>query len=311
MRRTGATGRDGAWAGLELEVTGRPRPGLCPYAAEGRRPVLRRADGAPVLFGRVTRDHCGVDFLRTGAFRSPLPPPRADTARRVRGPARWAHRFADALERDADSPLHDGRWVLTAGTRFQRWRPEDESPVAHWRDLLVEGDPDGELDWFVHNGSWEVLPLRAWPDVTDARVKAYRKQAGDGTLPPVLLWWFSGFDAHLVLDGHARLVAALAEGVEPPVLELLRLAPADEVTKDTTAAVATYTAEMARFRTLRAAHGERVPDGAALMGPVLARALEEARSGHRPTWAWPLPGGAQQWDRAAWELAPGWEGLRG
>ncbi|MGB8939405.1 MAG: hypothetical protein WCD21_04060 [Streptomyces sp.] len=43
------------------------------------------------------------------------------------------------------------------------------------------------------------------PRADDPRVKAYRKQARDGTLPPVLLWWVSGLDCHLVLDGHAGL----------------------------------------------------------------------------------------------------------
>lgn len=30
--------------------------------------------------------------------------------------------------------------------------------------MLVEGHPDGYIDWFVHSGSWEVLPLRPMPD---------------------------------------------------------------------------------------------------------------------------------------------------
>ncbi|MBO1332171.1 hypothetical protein [Streptomyces sp. VRA16 Mangrove soil] len=312
MRRSELTGGDGAWAGLELEVTGRPRPRLCPYVAEGGRLVVRRGDGAPVLLARVEDDECGVDVLRTGRHRSPLPPPRADEARQRGGDAaRWAHRCADALAAAPDSPLHDGRWALRSSTRFQRWGPELAPVLDRWRERLVTGDPDGYLDWFRFNGAGEILPLRAWPEAADARVKAYRKQARDGTLPPVLLWWFSGLDAHLVLDGHARLVAALAEEREPAVLELTRLAPPDEAARDSAAAVTSYTAEMARFRTLRAAHGDRVPDGAALMGPVLARALHTARTGHRPTWAWPLPGGAATWDRWAREVLAGWEGLPG
>ncbi|MEU7076007.1 hypothetical protein AB0B30_38445 [Streptomyces narbonensis] len=74
--------------------------------------------------------------------------------------------------------------------------------------MLVEGHPDGYIDWFVHSGSWQVLPLRPMPDPGDSRVKAYPKQAREGTLPPVLLWWVSGLDCHLILDGHAGLAAA-------------------------------------------------------------------------------------------------------
>ncbi|GAA1899682.1 hypothetical protein GCM10009837_22870 [Streptomyces durmitorensis] len=147
------------------------------------------------------------------------------------------------------------------------------------------------------------------PDADDPRVKAYRKQARDGTLPPVLLWWVSGLDSHLVLDGHARLAAAIAESVEPAVLELQRTASQDEVDTGTERAVATYEAELARFTELRAAQGERVPDGAEFAGPVLARRLGELRTGHRPTWAWPLPGGVQEWHRIAREQVGegGWE----
>ncbi|MYX98297.1 hypothetical protein GT045_26700 [Streptomyces sp. SID486] len=46
-------------------------------------------------------------------------------------------------------------------------------------------------------------------------------------LPPVLLWWASGLDCHLVLDGHARLAAAIAESLEPPLLQLHRTVPRD------------------------------------------------------------------------------------
>ncbi|WP_338702674.1 hypothetical protein V2W30_35360 [Streptomyces sp. Q6] len=306
MRRSELTGADGGWAGLELEVSDRPRPGLCPYVAEGGRLLLRRGDGAPVLLARVEDGDQGVDFLRTGGFRSPLPPLRADEARRVPGSAGWAHRFAEALNRSPDSPVHDGRWALWDASPFQRWKPASMDSAEYWRELLVEGDPDGYVDWFVHNGSWEVLPLRAWPEASDARVKAYRRQVREGVLPPVLLWWCSGLDTHVVLDGHARLAAALAEDTAPPLLELVRLAPADDVAADTAAAVAAYERELDRFATLRVTRGTHVPDGAALAGPVLARDLGRARTGHRPSWAWPLPGRVAEWQRVARESDAGW-----
>jgi hypothetical protein len=63
--------------------------------------------------------------------------------------------------------------------------------------------------------------------------------------------------------------------------------------------VAAYEVEVARFTELRAIHGPGIPDGAGAAGPVLARRLDELRTGHRPTWAWPLPGGEQEWHRVA------------
>ncbi|MEU6666964.1 hypothetical protein [Streptomyces sp. NPDC046727] len=300
MRRTDITRDDGTWTGLSLEVRARRRPGLCLFSAERR--LLLAQHSRPVLLAAIEADHCGVEYWRTDAYRSLVPPPRAETARALAGdPARWAHRFARHLLESPDSPLHEGRWLLSAESPLLRWNHGGLPQAEYWSSMLLQGHPDGYIDWFVHSGSWELLPLRPMPDAGDSRVKAYRKQARDGTLPPVLLWWVSGLDCHLILDGHARLAAAIAESTAPPVLFLHRTAPSDEVTEGTERAVHHYEAELARFAELRTLHGTAVPDGAALMGPTLARRLRELHTAHRPTWAWPLPGGEAQWRRIAAE----------
>ncbi|MEU8780324.1 hypothetical protein [Streptomyces sp. NPDC048637] len=120
-------------------------------------------------------------------------------------------------------------------------------PPAYGVDFFNDGHPDGYVDWYLHNGSWEILPLRPMPDADDSRVKAYRKQALDGTLPPVLLWWVSGLDCHLILDGHARFAAAIAESTEPGLLELHRTVPDDEADTETRHAVSVYEAELTRL----------------------------------------------------------------
>lgn len=78
----------------------------------------------------------------------------------------------------------------------------------------------------VHFEGWgahapcRVFPLRAFSEPDGARVKAWRKHARDGTLPPVLLWFVRGLEMMVILDGHDRLRAAIAEGTVPPVLAL-------------------------------------------------------------------------------------------
>ncbi|MFD9590735.1 hypothetical protein ACFWBM_39305 [Streptomyces sp. NPDC059980] len=298
MHRSSVTRNDGTWVGLALDIQDRHQPGMCVFTAGAR--LLISQLSRPVLLGVVEEHLGGVDFWRTDAYRSFVPPLRADAARTLQGnPRRWAHRFAHYLLDSPEGPLHEGRWLLSRESPLQRWRHARESPAEYWSSILVEGHPDGYLEWFLHSHSWEVLPLRPMPDGEDGRVKAYRKQAREGTLPPVLLWWVSGLDCHLILDGHARLAAAIAESVEPPLLELHRTTPHDDLAVRTDEAVELYESELARFAELRAIHGRAVPDGAATAGPQLARSLDDLNTAPQPTWAWPLPGGESQWRRIA------------
>ncbi|MER6346526.1 hypothetical protein ACWC10_16500 [Streptomyces sp. NPDC001595] len=304
MRRGDVTRDDGTWTGLALDVEGRPRPGLCVFSARPR--LLLAQSSRPVLLAVVAEDLDGVDFWRTDEYRSFVPPLRADMGRALAGsPQRWAHRFARYLVDSPDSPLHEGRWLLSCESPLLRWRDAGISHAEYWTSMLLDGHPDGYIEWFMHSGSWEVLPLRPMPGPADGRVKAYRKQAREGTLPPVLLWWVSGLDCHLILDGHARLAAAIAESVEPPLLHLHRTVSRDDLAARTDEAVASYEYELARFAGLRARHGSHVPDGAAVAGPRLTRVLHELRTKQQATWAWPLPGGEDRWHRVAHEVTAG------
>lgn len=78
------------------------------------------------------------------------------------------------------------------------------------------------LDWFGDDR--DVLRLRVPSAVDAARVRAWRKRARDGTLPPVLLWFVTGLDTCVLLDGHDRLLSAREEGVAPRLLVLWRYA---------------------------------------------------------------------------------------
>ncbi|GGP99888.1 hypothetical protein [Streptomyces roseolilacinus] len=304
MRRTDLVRDDGTWTGLSLDVRSRRRPGLCLFSA-GRRLLLTQG-GRPVLLASVDDDLGGVGFRRTDAYRSVVPPPRAVAGRDLAGrPDRWAHRFAEHLLGTPEGPLHDGRWLLSPESPLLHGNHGSRPLTEYWGEMIVEGHPGGYVDWFLHSHAWEILPLRPMPGHGDGRVKAYRKQARDGTLPPVLLWWVSGLDCHVVLDGHARLAAAIAESTAPPLLHLHRTAPGDEVAAGTERAVERYEAELTRFAGLRARHGAAVPDGTATAGASLARHLGELHTATRPTWAWPLPGGPAEWRRVAREATGG------
>ncbi|MEU6877330.1 hypothetical protein [Streptomyces sp. NPDC046712] len=267
---------------LVLHVEGGPLepPPLRMEMTDGRRMLLRQ-DDRPVLLARVDEDRGGVRVHRREGYRSPLPPIRADEARR--GPD-WAHRYAGWLEAAEESPLHEGRWVLTAREVF---------PPYVWRGDLLTAWPDGHLDW---NDGWNgVIPLRP-PSAPDApRVKAYRKQARDGSLAPVLLWWVTAFDGWLLLDGHDRAVAALAEGRDPRTIVLARGEDEDRIAE----LLGPVPGECERLSARRFRGPDPERQRAAFAHGLSSFAAhvpyDEAR-----TRAWPIPGGAAEWD--AWML---------
>jgi len=248
-------------------------------------PALMRITigGAPRMWARVWQDHHGWDWA---------PAPRADM------PSCWPRVRAQ----DARTVARRHDWV--AAWVEQWWGPL-ESVVGRTRsriDVVPLGpetphryleEPSrrrtvlplvpGEV-WWDHVS---LVPSREVPADDDARVKAYRKQARDGTLPPIVLRWVSGLMAHLVVDGHARLVASRLEGVEPRMLAIVPVHVGSVRASSWTAravdalesllASASPGREHAISALNRAAFAELWPEW---------RAIERAR---------PIPGGARAW----------------
>lgn len=177
-----------------------------------RKWTLRQGE-RPLIQARSEGDGCCRDLhlRRLPGHRSPLPPL---TAAAMRTGADWPHRYALWLEETGLGPLHYGRWLLTPRSTFA---------PGIWDCDLVQDWPDATLELLCGGGWHGVLPLRPLPAPDASRVKAYRKHAREGTLAPVLLWWVSFLDGWLLLDGHDRAAAALAEGMEPACVELVRV----------------------------------------------------------------------------------------
>lgn len=244
--------------GLVLAVP-EGRPGPPPLHFEwgtDRQWVLWQGE-RPLIRARTDGDGCCRDLRlhRLPGHRSPLPPLSA-AAMRAQGS--WPHRYARWLEETGHGPLHQGRWRLTPRTAFA---------PGIWGGDLVRDWPDATLELLCGGGWHGVLPLRPLPAPDASRVKACRKHVRDGTLAPVLLWWVSFLDGWLLLDGHDRAAAALAEGVRPPCVELVRVlddaqwrATAEEITQ---------------------AHGERLARVAARpAGPHTARQRQALERGY-------------------------------
>ncbi|MFG2328207.1 hypothetical protein ACGFMM_01140 [Streptomyces sp. NPDC048604] len=105
----------------------------------------------------------------------------------------------------------------------------------------------------------------------------------------MLLWWLSALDGWAILDGHDRAVAALAEDMEPESVVLTR--GEDDETRDV-------------VRTATTVHYEKrlaaLPPDAGSFREALARshggAMIAVEYSEAPTPAWPIPGGAAEWD---------------
>ncbi|MBQ0889886.1 hypothetical protein KBZ94_34010 [Streptomyces sp. RM72] len=282
--------REGTPGPLVLDVRGRPGPPPLRFvrARDGGPPTLHQGDrtltralpqtssgGTPISL-RSHGDGCcrELHLHRLPGHRSPLPPLRAAT---MRTPAAdWRHRCARWLEDSPHGPLHDGRWSLTARASFA---------PGIWNEDFVRDWPDTVLELLCGGGWHGVLPLRPLSRPDAPRVKAYRKHAREGTLAPVLLWWVPFLDGWLVLDGHDRAVAALAEGAKPACVVLARL-PAEAEWRLTADAVGEGHAERMSGLPARPADARTERRRAALVRGY-ADALATLPYDEAPTPLWP------------------------
>ncbi|MFP2929423.1 hypothetical protein ACLESO_30345 [Pyxidicoccus sp. 3LG] len=305
--------------GLLLEVPSegrwRQRPSLHVEAA-GDCLLRLTSGGQPLLWSRIDSWWDGCGFLR-GTAPTPwrLPPITSAEARDVsaaHAPATeewysaWAHRFVRELERAEASVLHAGRWCLRPllPVPVDKAASYPSVPASHGGDLP---DAPHSLDealrfepFWVEPWDWggedrppvrsgAVRSLREPSPASDGRVKAWRKHARDGTLPPVLLLYFQLVGKWLVVDGHDRLHAALLEGLAPPLLGLWpvleRTVPESSLRRD-----AAMLGAEARLRA-RTAPGQ--VDAA---NQTLLRGFE-TRQRVAVTRAWWLQGGDEAWKR--------------
>lgn len=186
-------------------------------------------DGRTLAYARHELHWQGLAWLRMadGAVLQLLPPITSALARAT-PPSRWAAHFARALFLDAASPvLPAGAYALAAidASNASGLR-EVERPYGPPFRMLGARELHLQPRAVCLSWSWRpwtqanVLALRDAAPSSAARVKAWRKHARDGTLPPALLAWISALDAYVVLDGHDRLHAAALEGVAPRAISL-------------------------------------------------------------------------------------------
>ncbi len=134
----------------------------------------------------------------------------------------WVRRFHQWLAPDV-GPLDYGTWLLRLGALErmcrQRFAHPPRSPFSQPQEHAWT-----LLPWTLSGADYLVCQRRI-PSPESGRVKALRKLARDGILPPLLVWPIDAFGITVLLDGHARLSAALAERVLPDTILLSSVRP--------------------------------------------------------------------------------------
>lgn len=244
---------------LWFDVTSSRRPSTRVEVVDRRN--LRLIVGDVVaLTVRIDDDYYGYSWERAAAVPAVIPPFAAADARR-HDAERWTHSMARTVRSSPATPLYPAKWVLGPWTEVY---PAHAGAARALLEAAARDDEHGYTEWDIG----DVLPpllLRSPPPLSDGRVKAWRKLVREGRLPPLLLWWVSGLDRFVVLDGAARLVAALAEDFEPPALALAAarveaVAPDPNLRAavDDLAAQPAPSIDMVNRLALRAYGGERV-----------------------------------------------------
>lgn len=220
---------DRPWSGLHVVLTDvRGAPPL--HVENGPRPGTNLlAHGRVLLHAKTARYHEGVQIERDSTVAAelahdfPLPPIDATDLREApEGGGRdwqrhWCRWVAERIDEHGFGYTSD--WAVQIARHGPRpsydWS-ESGPLVCNLEHTLDE--PTSIFKSWMLNGSSHCLAMRACPNEHEGRVKHWRKQFRAGRMPPIVVWWLSGLDCWLLIDGHRRLLAARLEGQLPATI---------------------------------------------------------------------------------------------
>ncbi|ANR81074.1 hypothetical protein BBB57_11710 [Kosakonia sacchari] len=244
--------RNESWQGLELMVREGDGQAMEMLSGHNGRMALQ-VNGQTLFWATMLNDHSGVwlvfnaDHPAQQLLLPAISSGDVESAKRA-GDANWISYWCRYFARqlmEAPTPLlAPRRWllrpmeqvkptapyVLNKPLPFEQWRfhtPASSAQISVNWSLWSEDFPDLQnpekvtfVDWWW-NGH---LLLARYPvDPASGRVKWWRKKCREGELPPILVWFIAGLASFVILDGHDRLQAALAEGLQPQFLVLSEL----------------------------------------------------------------------------------------
>ena len=238
-----------SWQGLVINVAQNDARPLEMQSGHNGRLALK-VKGETLFWATVLKDHGGVWLIFNAehtAQQQLLPTVTSADVERAKRAGEghrtrfWSRFFAGQLMAGPAPLLAPGRWLLRPMDQVKPTAPYvlgKRLPVEKWRfqtpacsasmniswSLYSEDFPDLQAPKKVQLVDWwwgGYLLLARYPvEPESGRVKWWRKKSLEGSLPPVLVWFISGLASFVILDGHDRLQAALAEGIQPQFLVL-------------------------------------------------------------------------------------------
>ncbi|HFN0608975.1 TPA: ParB/Srx family N-terminal domain-containing protein [Klebsiella pneumoniae] len=252
--------RNNNWQGLEPTLKSSQRTDVAMEMLSGRygRMALQ-VSGETLFWASMLKDHSGVWLVFNAdhsACQTLLPAVTSEDIEGIKSKGErawtgeWCRYFSRQLMNAPVPLLSLRRWLIRpmeakyslpklSGQRVpvNSWRfdaPESSGNIGCSWTLYGEDFPDlvnpdkvRLVDWWW-GGS---LLLGRYPIQPDAgRLKWWRKKCREGALPPVLVWYIAGLGSFVILDGHYRLQAAIAEEIPLSFLVLSELQERDFAT---------------------------------------------------------------------------------
>ncbi|MGY5958656.1 Cytoplasmic protein [Kosakonia sp. BK9b] len=244
--------RNESWQGLELKVRSGDGQAMEMQSGHNGRMALQ-VNGETLFWATMLQDHSGVWLI----FNAEHPAQQllipaitsADVENALQNsqadrPRHWCRYFARALMEAPTPLLPPGRWLLRPMEQVKPTAPyvmNQPLPFTQWRFHSPASSAQIGVNWALYSEDFPDLQnpekvtfvdwwwgghllLARYPvEASSGRVKWWRKKCREGALPPVLVWFIAGLASFVILDGHDRLQAALAEGIQPQFLVLSEL----------------------------------------------------------------------------------------
>lgn len=154
----------------------------------------------------------------------------------------WGKFFINNLIKSESSFLYKGQWILSNYlSNGKNWDYKIYKKIPKFLNVgiynvkeAISREQLDLIDWYCEIDIYGLIGIKEKPSEDDGRVKWWRKKAREGTLPPIFALYLGCLEAHIIIDGHSRLMASVLENIPPKIILISSLIKEDNtVSPDT------------------------------------------------------------------------------